>query len=293
MLSQSDWNASNLRTDSSQSMTPMSSRGKTWAVGEAPSDIAGRNWLVDRELEKTYGPQYDETGLASVYPRWASADDAGSDAYAGISPYGGTTSGGDGGSGGSRQPVNMSGGGGRSSAGYNVAQSYGGGYTGSTPERQEWIDDMMNAERPTYGELPQIKFDEFNLPDRDKDRQEFLTEQAGAASRGQLRNDVMRRIMMEAGKLPAGQRDQFIRNALSSYGGSLAQIQSGAIKSGSDLYEREFGDQKQEAAANYQSHINEVTANANQNMTRLRDMYNFESGDYMRQKSAYDRFRQG
>jgi len=254
-------------------LNPLSGRIATWEVGEAPSDVAGRDWLLNKELRNTYGDQYDDSGLGSSWSRWAGPDSGGGGGdFAGIAPYSGSA-GRSGGSGGSFGGAPA----GRGSAGYNVAQSF-------TPSREpsqglaEFMKGVAGRGEPTFGDLPKLEFDEFEMPEIDESKVAMLTEQAGAADRGDVRNKVLRRIMAEARHIQnPTQRRNFIREALAGYGSSLAKIQQAAGREGrADYMNLYYNPKVTERQTNFQAGINAKTANFNADLNRLMAQYNFE-----------------
>ena len=246
-----------------------------WDVGEAPSDIAGRDWLLNRNLESEYGPQYGDKSLSSRWASWASADQSGGGGtFAGIQPYSGNVSTAQRSSGG-RSSAYMGG-----TSGGSGGMTSGSYYIPNKEGKEDLAAFMKKIESrgdPTFGELPDLNLGKFKMPEIDESKIALLTEQAGAQDRGQLRNEVLRRIMSQANSIQnPTQRKNFIREALAGYSAGLGDIQKAAGQEGRSTYQNlYYNPAVQEAATNYQTNINKQMAKYNAKLGQLAAEYNF------------------
>jgi len=255
-------------------------------------DIAGRNQLVDTALRDAYGPQYRSDPLGQRWSSWAGADEmtgGGGGDFAGIAPYNSGSSGRTSSSGaGARGPVNMGSGqdsgddwfernfyGHNGGAGYNVAQSV----NSREPSKglATFMDNIASRPDPSFGALPDLKFDEFEMPEIDERKVALLTEQAGAADRQDIRQSMLARVMSEARHIQnPTQRKNFIREALKGYGLSLSKIQQAAGREGRQSYmNMYYNPMVQERQTNFQADINRRLANYNAQLNKLAAEYNF------------------
>jgi hypothetical protein len=109
--------------------------------------------------------------------------------------------------------------------------------------------------------LPTLSLPKFEMPERDEGRQRFLSDRAGRAASAKLSDALGRALSQSQGIENPVARSEYERRAMEGYGSGLADVLAAARTAGANEYNAERSEQLGEAQIQYQTDVNQATAN--------------------------------
>ena len=140
---------------------------------------------------------------------------------------------------------------------------------------------------PTLSTLPTLTLPTFSLPERDEDRQRFLSDRASRASAAKLSQALNKALVQSQGIDNPVARAEFTRRSMEGYGTGLADVLASGRVAGANEYGAERAEEVSTAQTNYNARVSEAQQNHASQVQQILANFNLDTQTYLANLSDY------